>query len=565
MSRNQNSHFSMAPHANIKRSRMDVSHSVKLTCNAGKLVPFELKEVLPGDTFEVDTSILARMQTLTVPLMDDLYLDTYYFFVPNRLLWKHWQAFCGESDEPWYDDTAYSVPTIEVDIAKGSTTDMSVGSKTVADYLGMPLPNRGTFSSSYTRKFSHLPFRAYVKVWNDWFRNENVQSFATFNTEDNSVVMNNQGSAFYGGALLPVNKYKDYFTSVLPAPQKGPEVTIGIGEIAPVFTGLDHDRSVLKNGNSSITPWHMAYTNDNASIVNGRNSVLRMTDQTNGSHYVNASSNTDNGSNHGNVVPSNLWADISNATGISINELRMAFATQRFYEAAARGGTRYIEILESMFGVTNGDLRLQRPEYLGGNRLNINISQAIQNSETANTPLGNIGAYSLTTDHQSSFTKSFTEHGWLLGLLCIRYDHSYSQGYDKHWLRKDKFDYYWPMFANIGEQPVQNIQIFADGSSQDTEVFGYQEAWAEYRYANNTVLGEMRPNYAQSLDFWHLGDDYDSLPRYSEEWIVENGNTVDRALAVSGNVSDQFLVDIYINAWATRPMPLFSVPGLDVM
>lgn len=565
MNRNQNSHFARAPHANVKRSRFDMSHSVTTTMNAGKLVPFELREVLPGDTFEVDTSILARMQTLTVPIMSDLYLDTYYFFVPNRFLWKHWEEFCGESPEPWYDDTQYSIPTIEVDVAAGADPDnitTAVKPKTVADYLGMPLPNPGTYTVAKMDTFNHLPFRAYVKIWNDWFRSEVVSGLATFNTEDTSVTMNNTGDAFYGGELLPVMKYRDYFTAALPQPQKGPAVEIGIGDVAPVFP-TDNNHS--NPGNETVR-----WTKLDGSVIgssNNQNYTLYAHQASAASTFMSTYANGSNASasNPAAVEPVNLWADISAATGITINDLRIAFATQRLYESLARSGSRYVELLEGLFGVSNGDLRMMRPEYLGGNRVAINVNQAIQNSETGSTPLGNIGAYSLTTDNQSSFTKSFTEHGWLIGLMCVRYPHFYSQGFDKHWLRKDFTDIYNPLFANIGEQPIENIELYVSGSSKDHEVFGYQEAWADYRYAQNHVTGEMRPTYAQSLDFWHLGDDYDTLPSLSEGWLKEDGSIVDRTLAVSSNVSDQFLVDIYIKMWATRPMPLFSVPGLDVM
>lgn len=572
MNRNQNSHFARAPHANIQRSRFDMSHSVTTTINAGKLVPFEVREILPGDTFEVDTAILARMQTLTVPIMSDLYLDTYYFFVPNRFLWKHWQEFCGESPEPWYDDTVYSIPTIEVDVAAGadpSSNTAAVKPKTVADYLGMPLPNPGTYTVAKMDTFNHLPFRAYVKVWNDWFRSEVVSGLATYNTEDTSVTMNNVGDAFYGGELLPVMKYRDYFTAALPQPQKGPQVEIGIGEVAPVFTTSNsHSAEVLAHGETAPAALRWQST-DGDPIGSSNNQSYALFAHQNSSTSKDALTwitNTNTSvSNHDLGVVSNLWADISAATGISINDLRIAFATQRMYESMARSGSRYVELLEGMFGVSNGDLRMNRPEYLGGNRVAININQAVQNSETGSTPLGNIGAYSLTTDNQSSFTKSFTEHGWLLGLMCVRYPHFYSQGYDKFWMRKDFTDIYNPLFANIGEQPIENIEIYAAGTDNDHEVFGYQEAWADYRYAQNHVTGEMRPTYAQSLDFWHLGDDYNTLPSLSEGWLSEDANIIDRTLAVSSNVSDQFLVDIYIKMWATRPMPLFSVPGLDVM
>lgn len=561
--RNQNSHFALNPHANIKRSRFDRSYTHKTTFNAGKLVPIMCEEILPGDTVTLDTSILSRMQTLITPLMDDMYLDTYFFFVPNRLLWKNWQRFCGESDEPWYDDTVYSVPQLTFNAATQESIN-SIRPGSVADYLGLPIFS-GEAQALGMTSVSHLPFRAYCRVWNDWFRNENTQGLTTFNTEDEGVEVNSRTSdAWYGGDLLPVNKYRDYFTSALPEPQKGPDVTIGVGNTAPVFTSpTDHSIDVLRQGGDSAPNLHW-YNSGSGAVDVGQmyNVAGRGTAGSEYNYMTTFGQKSDSGSVHATLAPSNLIADISAATSISINELRMAFATQQFYEQSARSGSRYIEILESMFGVNSPDSRLQRSEYLGGNRVAINVSQVVQNSETNSTPLGYTGAYSLTTDHQNSFTKSFVEHGYLLGVCCVRYPHSYQNGIDKMWLRKDKFDFYWPIFSNIGEQPILNKQIYADGSSADNEVFGYQEAWAEYRYGINRVSGEFRSAYYQTLDYWHLADDYTSLPSLSDEWSQENGDVIDRALAVSGRVSDQFMADFYFNMIATRPMPVYSVPGL---
>lgn len=571
MSRNQNSHFAMNPSVNIKRSRFDMSHTVKTTFNAGMLIPIDWQEVLPGDTFSVDTSILARMQTLITPLMDDLYLDLYYFFVPNRLLWEHWKEFCGENATPWFDSVVYTVPQIKVDVAEGSTSTSSVASGSVADYLGMPLPNPGTFTATYQEKFNHLPFRAYCRIWNEWFRNENLQNLTAFNMSDNDVTMDNTSSAFYGGGLLPVNKYRDYFTSCNPSSQRGPEVTIGVGDVAPVFTTASvHDRSVLQHGTAgNLAPMRFVASNPNETFTASSWQALHGFTGTGSDPAQRTTSLYGKGESAVtgayNLTPSNLWADISSATGISINELRLAFATQRFYEASARSGSRYIEILDSMFNVNAGDARLQRSEYLGGNRVHINVSSVVQNSETGTTPLGNLGAYSLTVDNQNSFTKSFVEHGILMCCACVRYDHSYQQGFDRKWLRQDKFDYYWPVFANIGEQPVYNKQLFVSGSSVDDEVFGYQEAWAEYRYGINHITGEFRSAYPQTLDYWHLADFYSSKPSLSDAWIEEDGDAVDRALAVSQRTSDQFMLDVYIKNTATRPMPIYSIPGLDVL
>lgn len=568
MSRNQNSHFAQNPSVSIKRSRFDMSHTVKTTFDAGKLVPVDWMEVLPGDTFSVDTSILTRMQTLITPLMDDMYLDLYYFFVPNRLLWEHWQEFCGENSTPWFDNVVYTVPQIEVDVAPGSTTNNAVKTGTVADYLGMPLPAPGTFSTSYTEKFNHLPFRAYCRIWNEWFRSENLQNLTAFNMSDSDVTLDNTSSAFYGGELLPVNKYRDYFTSCLPSAQRGPSVTIGVADYAPVFTqSKDHDRETLKHGESLVQP--LNWVGSNGALTSGTKYTFGGSVSTGSGrpepsiHTAGTTTTATLGTTA--LAPSNLYADISAATGISINELRLAFATQRFYEQTARSGSRYVEILDSLFNVNAGDARLQRSEYLGGNRVHINVSQVTQQSETGTTPLGDLGAYSLTVDNQNSFTKSFVEHGILMCLACVRYDHSYQQGYDRKWMRKDKFDYYWPTFANIGEQPVYNKQLFVNGSATDDEVFGFQEAWAEYRYGINHITGEFRSGYAQTLDYWHLADYYSSKPNLSAAWLQEDGQTIDRVLAVSSRVSDQFMMDVYIKNTATRPMPLYSVPGLDVL
>lgn len=582
MSRNQNSHFARVPRANIPRSKFDISNRVLTTGNAGKLIPIEHWEVLAGDTFSVDLSMLARMQTLITPLMDDMYADVYFFYAPNRLLWEHWEEFCGDDEMPWFDERPeYSVPQHEFSILKEHPN--AIGKGTVADYMGWPLPiydqdEEHTESIFPNIKVSALPLRMYTRVWNEWFKSESLQNNAAFSWSDSGTEQKDSpldptyGTALEGGPLLPVNKYRDYFTSCLPAPQyNGNTVTIGVGDLAPVFAGSAvHSLDTLKHGDNTAHSLAFKHnTGDNFAASTYYNVVAQSDAATEpgGPYEVwtknGATMSAPSGSKY--MTPANLYADISAATGISVNELRMAFATQRYYEAIARHGSRYTEWLAGIWGVTSPDSRLQRTEYLGGTRVHINVNQVIQNSETNTTPLGNVGAYSLTTNSQDMFTKSFVEPGILMCFCCVRYDHSYQDGIDPQDDRKDFFDYYNPLFARLGETGVKNKYIFADGSYKDEEIFGYQEYAAEYRFKNNHITGEMRSRYDLSLDYWHLGDNYAELPKLGQDWIKEDGSVVDRALAVSQRVSDQFLFDFWFNVKATRPMPLYSVPGLDVL
>lgn len=556
MSRNQESRFALNPtNLDISRSRFDRSHSVKLTFNAGDLVPFYVDEVLPGDTFAVDTSRVVRMQSLLTPLMDNLYLDTYFFFVPNRLVWEHWKEFNGENTQSaWLPTTEYQVPVLK----SPATDGWKIG--TIADYMGIPTGVPGLSVNA-------LPFRAYALICNEWFRDENLTDPLNIPKTDAAVDGVNTGAYITdtakGGLPFKAAKYHDYFTGALPAPQKGPDVRIpgGTGANVPVYSLAQQtpfqSSSPLKlaKGNSDGS-W--SYPSDMQYAL-GMNKVA-------GSGEVSFSNvNSIVNLDASGLVPTNLWAvgDSSVATA-TINQLRLAFQIQKLYERDARGGTRYVEILKSHFGVTSPDSRLQRPEYLGGNRVPINVNQIVQQSATeANgTPQGNPVGLSLTTDTHSDFTRSFTEHGFVIGLMVARYDHTYQQGLERFWSRRDRFDYYWPVFANIGEQAILNKEIYAQGNAQDDEVFGYQEAWADYRYKPNRVCGEMRSSAPQSLDVWHLADDYESLPKLSDAWIREDGTTVDRVLAVSQRVSNQFFADIYIQNRTTRPMPLYSVPGL---
>ncbi|ARQ15997.1 putative VP1 [Human gut gokushovirus] len=550
MNRNVESHFALNPtRIDMSRSTFDRSSSVKTSFNAGDIVPFFLEEVLPGDTFNVKSSKVVRMQTLLTPMMDNVYLDTYYFFVPNRLVWEHWKQFNGENTESaWIPETTYEVPQI----TSPADTGWTVG--TIADYFGVPTGVPGLSVSA-------LPFRAYALVMNEWFRDQNLQDPLVVPVDDATVAGVNSGTfvtdVSKGGKPFVAAKYHDYFTSALPSPQKGPDVTIPVAQAGsyPVVS-----LAGVNNNSLSTAPLIFGeYLRNSGSVVE------RPFDRLSIDNYSSSTPvswvNSVNG-----AAPTNLMAIADgNAAAATINQLRIAFQIQKLYERDARGGTRYIEILKSHFGVTSPDARLQRPEYLGGNRVPININQVVQQSGTgsgATTPQGTVVGMSQTTDSHSDFIKSFTEHGFILGVMVARYDHTYQQGLDRMWSRKSRFDYYWPVFANIGEQAIKNKEIYADGSAKDDEVFGYQEAWADYRYKPNRVTGQMRSNYAQSLDVWHLADDYDKLPSLSDEWIREDKSNIDRVLAVQSSVSNQFFADIFIHNRATRPMPLYSVPGL---
>ena len=566
MNRNVESHFALNPtNIDIRRSTFDRSHSLKTSFNVGDIVPFFLDEVLPGDTFNVDTSKVVRLQTLLTPVMDNIYLDTYFFFVPNRLTWSHWKQFNGENTESaWIPQTEYEIPQITAPASGG----WSVG--TIADYLGVPtgVPNLSV---------SALPFRAYALVMNEWFRDENLSDPLVVPVDDATVAGVNTGTfvtdVCKGGLPYKAAKYHDYFTSCLPSPQKGPDVVIPVAE-AGNYAVVGNGKGLALTNGSLLLPF----------IGNGTNGLASGDAGDFGKAVGTVSSAQwfDSRPVIGVPTQSQLGSDLSksgliavstgNAQAATINQLRMAFQIQKLYEKDARGGSRYIEILKSHFGVTSPDARLQRPEYLGGNRVPININQVVQQSATSSgeTAQGTVTGMSVTTDTHSDFTKSFTEHGFVIGVMVARYDHTYQQGLERFWSRKDRFDYYWPVFANIGEQAVKNKEIFAQGPATkdsagnviDDQVFGYQEAWADYRYKPSRVTGEMRSQYAQSLDVWHLADDYTALPMLSDSWIREDKTNVDRVLAVTSAVSNQLFADIYIKNRTTRPMPMYSIPGL---
>lgn len=565
MNRNVESHFSELPAVEIERSTFDRSAGVKTSLNVGDVIPFLVEEVLPGDTFNITTSKVVRSQTLLSPIMDNIYLDTYYFFVPNRLIWEHWKEFCGENTQgAWAPTVNYQIPMI-------SSPSGGFASGTIADYMGFPVGVE--WSTEGELGPSALPFRAYALICNEFFRDENLTDPLLIPRGDADQTGSNGDSYITdvanGGKPFKAAKYHDYFTSCLPSPQKGSSVGIPIN--IPGFSGgtfpVTTTAEVVSQG--SFYPLLMAH-GSSADLDGTFNSPVSF--ENDAFVAVNPQGNLWSSpvpANATPVTPSNLVTTIPAESGsgaqvsFSVNELRLAFAYQRFLESLARSGSRYTELLLGLFGVRADDASLQRPEYLGGNRVPVSVTEVTNTFQGENDFLGDLGAKSHTNDRHHDLTKSFTEHGYLIGLMVVRYDHSYSQGFQRHWLRRDFTDFYNPKFAHLGETPVYQCEIFTDGTNLTKEqIFGYQEIWAEYRYRPSMVTGEMRPGVTNSLSYWHLGDYYTEAPTLSDGWIRETPSNVDRVLAVTSSVANQFWADIYVSNYCTRPMPVYSIPGL---
>lgn len=526
MNRNSEYNFAQNPQVGVSRSRFQRNSDNKTTFNTGDLIPIYLDEVLPGDTHQIDVACVMRMATPIFPVMDNAYCDFYFFFVPNRLLWEHWKEFMGENKQTaWMPKTEYSVP--QVTAPKGGWEE-----GTLADYLGLPTKVDGISVSA-------LPGRAYGLIYNEWFRNQNVTQPTLVEVTDATTTGKNDGSATNDSAItlakpLKAAKVFDYYTGALPEPQKGAPITIPMGDTANIY----------------------AYEKD-GSKFEGSQDLGNL-------HVYNEGEKTEGLTAYpGNVVLGmfTLKTDLSSVTAATISQLRQAFQIQKLLEKDARGGTRYREVLREHFGVISPDSRMQIPEYLGGYRLPINVSQVIQTSSSDDTsPLGNTAALSVTTMNKPMFTKSFTEHGFIMGLAVVRTDQTYQQGIERMWSRKGRYDYYWPVLANIGEQAILNKEIYAQGNAKDDEAFGYQEAWADYRYKPSKVTGLFRSNAQQSLDAWHYAQDYDALPTLSTTWMEQGETEMKRTLAVQSQ--PDFIGDFYFMNKTTRCMPVYSIPGL---
>ena len=548
--------FSDAPAMYMRRTKFDRSHVYKTTFDSGKLIPVFVDEVLPGDTARMSVNYFARLATPIKPIMDNIYLDWFFFFVPNRLVWEHWQNFCFEQEDP-DDSTDYVIPTISV---TGNSKNAYIGS--LWDYFGLPVNTAGNLSG-----ISALPFRGVYLIWNEWFRDENLQKSVKIQKGDTNEVLNSARAAEQpswvftsdtnivpGLACPPRGKRHDYFTSALPWTQKGPGVSIGLAGTAPIAL----------HSNANAVP------NQASQYFNQAGVTALMTSEKGGEACFSTSPSSSWTELKLQVpisvpaqkgIADNLYANLDESSVFTINSLRTAFQMQKFYERLARGGSRYTEVLRSFFGVVSPDARLQRPEFLGSFTKMVNVNPIAQTSATDDTsPQGNLSAYGVTAAKFHGFTKSFVEHGYVFGFVCARADLTYQQGINKMWLRSTVYDFYWPTFAHLGEQAIELREIYAQGSEADTTVFGYQERYAEYRYKPSQITGKFRSSVVDgSLDKWHLSQFFSNAPTLNEEFILENP-PIERIIAVPSE--PEFLLDIGFRYTTVRPMPMFGTPGL---
>lgn len=565
--------FSDAPAMYMKRTKFDRSHVYKTTFNSGKLIPVFIDEVLPGDTTRMSVNYFARLATPIKPIMDNIYLDWFFFFVPNRLVWDHWQNFCFEQEDP-DDSTDYVIPAIMANDNKNNTY---LGS--LWDYFGLPVNTSGTLSG-----VSALPFRGVYLIWNEWFRDENLQKSVKIQKGDANEILNSSrvseqpswlfksGTGIFPGYPCPPRgKRHDYFTSALPWTQKGPGVSIGLAGTASIVDPTP-DSGYLLHSNSNQLAVVSATNNEGKSggyrVTSGNGSVT-FSRYGSDSGFSSVGGFAGNSTNNVTVsaqggssyLGNDSYVDLDTSSIFTINSLRTAFQMQKFYERLARGGSRYTEVLRSFFGVVSPDARLQRPEFLGSFTKMVNVNPIAQTSATDSTsPQGNLSAYGVTAAKFHGFTKSFVEHGYIFGFVCARADLTYQQGINKMWLRSTVYDFYWPTFAHLGEQAIELREIYAQGSKADTTVFGYQERYAEYRYKPSQITGKFRSSVVNgSLDKWHLSQFFNNAPTLNEEFIVENP-PIDRIIAVPSE--PEFLLDVGFHYTTVRPMPMFGTPGL---
>lgn len=541
--------FSDAPAMYMRRTKFDRSHVYKTTFNSGKLIPVFVDEVLPGDTTRMSVNYFARLATPIKPIMDNIYLDWFFFFVPNRLVWDHWQNFCFEQDDP-DDSIDYVIPTTSA----GDTSDTSKAVGSLWDYFGLPIG----LSNGSGINVSALPFRGVYLIWNEWFRDENLQKSVKIQKGDANEVFdssrfNDQPSwvsdpNVSGYVCPPRGKRHDYFTSALPWTQKGPGVSIGLAGTADLVLSSNNNPILFSggSGNSAFTnmPVYSAKIGNEADIQGFMGAIENK-------GYL----------KFGSDVGLKGYADLDSSSIFTINSFRTAFQMQKFYERLARGGSRYTEVLRSFFGVVSPDARLQRPEFLGSFTKMVNVNPIAQTSATDTTsPQGNLSAYGVTAANFHGFTKSFVEHGYIFGFVCARADLTYQQGINKMWLRSTVYDFYWPTFAHLGEQAIELREIYAQGSKDDTTVFGYQERYAEYRYKPSQITGKFRSSIVNgSLDMWHLSQFFKNAPTLNEEFIMENP-PIKRIIAVQDE--PEFLLDVGFRYTTIRPMPMFGTPGL---